>query len=196
MTEIGQAAWLCRSHLLGCISTWSRVSFTSKNLLSILSHSGNGCWSQPLVIYIRYTQAKWVVGHVWLSCKMFLLNSVYSPLEIYQRKVIPYLVIIGKSITQYVLAVLIVYICGTWDANVPLDCYLLDLDIIIISKEFWYKDKSSVWILIREKPVPCYTAWSYEISFSFWNCFKLFTHTSPMTDPEFICFVLPKLLGA
>ena len=49
-----------------------------------------------------------------------------------------------KSLTQYVLAVLIVYyICGTWDANIPLDCYLLDLDIIIISKEFWYKDYSS-----------------------------------------------------
>jgi len=146
----------------------------------MLSHSGNGCWSQPLVIYIRYTQAKWVVGHVWLSCKMFLLNSVYSPLEIYQRKVVPYLVIVGKPNTQYVLAVLIVYICGTWDANVPLDCYLLDLDIIIISKEFWYKDKSSVWIFIREKnPFRVIRRGLMRYHLVFWNCFKLFTHTSP-----------------
>ena len=144
MTEIGQAAWLCRSHLLGCIITWSRVSFTSKNLLLMLSHSGNSCWFQPLVICIRYTQAKWVVGHVWLSCTMFLLNSVYSPLEIYQRKVVPYLVIVGNQIPSTCLRFMIVYyLCGTWDANVPLDCYLLDLDIIIISKEFWYKDYRS-----------------------------------------------------
>ena len=48
------------------------------------------------------------------GCKMFLLNPVYSSLEVHYRKVVPYLVIVGKPNTQYVLAVLIVYyICGT-----------------------------------------------------------------------------------
>ena len=40
----------------------------------MLSHSGNGCWSQPLVIYIRYTQAKWVVGHVWAGLQDVLVE--------------------------------------------------------------------------------------------------------------------------
>ena len=84
--------------------------------------SGNGCWSQPLVIYIRYTQAKWVVGHVWLSCKMFLLNLVYSPLEIHQRQVVPYLVIVENPVSNKCLRFMnCYYICRTWDANVPLD---------------------------------------------------------------------------
>ena len=48
-----------------------------------------------------------------------------------------------KPITQYVLAVLIVYyICRTWDESVSARwLYILWLmDIIIISKGFWYKD--------------------------------------------------------
>ena len=141
MTEIGQAAWLCRSHLLGCIITWSRVSFTSKNLLSMLSHSGNGCWSQSLVIYIRYTQAKWVVGHVWLSCKMFLLNSSVSFLEYTDRKVVPYLVIVGNPLPNTCLRFWLytIYVEREMKAFLLVDIYLY-IDIIIISKGFWYKD--------------------------------------------------------
>ena len=92
----------------------------------MLSHSGNGCWSQPLVIYIRYTQAKWVVGHVWPGCKMFLLNPVYSSLEIHSRKVVPYLVMLEiQSPISAMRFLILYYICRAWDASVPLDFYLL-----------------------------------------------------------------------
>ena len=79
------------------IRMYNHLSRGSFNFLfySMLSQSGDGCWSQLLVIYIRYTQAKWVVGHVWPGYKIILLNPVYSPLEIHYRKVVPYLVIVG-----------------------------------------------------------------------------------------------------
>ena len=66
--------------------------------LSILPIRETVVWAQLLVIYIRYTQAKWVVGHVWPGCKMFLLNPVYSSLEVHERKVDPYLVIVGNPL--------------------------------------------------------------------------------------------------
>ena len=65
MTEIGQAAWLCGSLPLGCIIAYlEKFLFVLKSMFRCCPLSGDGCWSQPLVIYIRYTQAKWVVGHV------------------------------------------------------------------------------------------------------------------------------------
>ena len=142
MTKIGQAAWLCGSLPLGCIITYlEKFLFNSLIYSDAVPFRETVVWAQPLVIYIRYTQAKWVVGHVWLSYKMFFLNSSVSFLEYTDRKVVPYLVIVGNQISNKCSRFMIVYyICGTWDANVPLDCYLLDLDIIIISKEIWYKD--------------------------------------------------------
>ena len=154
----------------------------------MLTHSGNGCWSQSLVIYIRYTQAKWVVGHVWLSCKMFLLNPVYSSLEVHERKVIPYLVIVGNPLPNTCLRF--------WLYTIYVECemkaFLLDdyiyilwlIGIIIISKGFWYKDildshKGKTRSVLRRSLM------RYRLLVqTVLNCF---THTSPMTDPEFIC---------
>ena len=108
----------------------------------MLSHSGNGCWSQPLVIYIRYTQAKWVVGHVWPGCKMFLLNPVYSSLEVHWRKVVPYLVIVGNPLPNTCLRFWLytIYVEREMKAFLLDDYYIVLIDIIIISKGFWYKD--------------------------------------------------------
>ena len=102
------------------IRVYNHLSRGSFNFLfySMLSQSGDGCWSQPLVIYIRYTQAKWVVGHVWLSCKMFLLNSSVSFLEYTDRKVVPYLVIVGNPLPNTCLRFRLYTICRTWDESV------------------------------------------------------------------------------
>ena len=150
----------------------------------MLSHSGNGCWSQPLVIYIRYTQAKWVVGHVWLSCKMFLLNSSVSFLEYTDRKVIPYLVIVGNPLPNTCLRFWLytIYVEREMKAFLLVDIYLY-IDIIIISKGFWYKDildshKGKTRSVIR-RGLMRYRLLVQTVL----NCF---THTSPMTDPEFI----------
>ncbi len=53
----------------------------------------------------------------------------------------------------------------------------------------------------KVKTVHVYVWAGLTIIFSFERFVKLnkwleFTHTSPMTDPEFILFVFPKLLGA
>ena len=96
-----------------------------------------------------------------------------------------------KSITQYVLAVLFVYyICRTWDESVSARwLYILWLiDIIIISKGFWYKDildfhKGKTHFVIRRGLMRYHLLVRTVL-----NCF---THTSPMTDPEFIYFCFP-----
>ena len=145
MTKIGQAAWLSRSHRSRVYNHLSGVSFTSKNLLLMLSHSGNGCWSQPLVMYIRYTQAKWVVGHVWLSCKMFLLNSSVSFLEYTDRKVDPYLVIVGNPLPNTCLRFWLytIYVEREMEAFLLDDYYIVvdrhyyNIRIILFPKMFW-----------------------------------------------------------
>ena len=92
----------------------------------MLSHSGNGCWSQPLVIYIRYTQAKWVVGHVWAGLQDVLVEpSVFLSRDtLSEGGPIPCQVGIQSPISAMRFLILY-YICGAWDASVPLDCYLL-----------------------------------------------------------------------
>ena len=90
-----------------------------------------------------------------------------------------------KSIIQYVLAILIVYyICRTWDESVSARwLYILWLiDIIIISKGFWYKDildshKGKTHSVLR-RGLMRYRLLVQTVL----NCF---THTSPMTDPKF-----------
>merc|ERR1712080_637561 len=57
MTKIGQAACLCGSLPLGCIITYLE-KFLLFLILSILPIRETVVWAQPLVIYIRYTQAK------------------------------------------------------------------------------------------------------------------------------------------
>ena len=162
----------------------------------MLSHiyTGNGCWSQPLVMYIRYTQAKWVVGHVWLSYKMFLLNSSVSFLEYTDRKVFPYLVIVGNPLPNTCLRswLYTIYVEREMKAFLLVDIYWY-IDIILISKGFWYKDildshKGKTRSVLRRGLM------RYRLLVQ--TVLNYFTHTSPMTDPEFICFVLPKLLGA
>ena len=71
--KIGQAAWLCGSHPLGCIITYLEKFLLFLNL-SILPIRETVVWAQPLVIYIRYTQAKWVVGHVWAGLQDVLVE--------------------------------------------------------------------------------------------------------------------------
>ena len=73
MTKIGQAAWLCGSLPLGCIITYLEKFFLFLNL-SILPIRETVVWVQPLVIYTRYTQAKWVVGHVWAGLQDVLVE--------------------------------------------------------------------------------------------------------------------------
>ena len=143
MTEIGQATWLSRSLRSRVYNHLSReYSFASLiyQCCPIYIYE-NGCWSQPLVIYIRYTQAKWVVGHVWLSCKMFLLNSSVSFLEYTDRKVVPYLVIVGIPLPNTCLRFWLytIYVEREMKAFLLVDIYLY-IDIIIISKGFLYKD--------------------------------------------------------
>ena len=157
----------------------------------MLSLSGNGCWSQPLVMYIRYTQAKWVVGHVWLSYKMFLLNSSVSFLEYTDRKVFPYLVIVGNPLSNTCLRFWLytIYVEREMKAFL-LDWYLFVHRPYYNIKRFWYKDisdshKGKTHSVIRRGLM------RYRLLVR-----TVFTHTSPMTDPEFICFVFPKLLGA
>ena len=149
----------------------------------MLSHSGNSCWSQLLVIYIRYTQAKWVVGHVWSGCKMFLLNPVYSSLEVHERKVVPYLVIVGNPLPNTCLRFWLytIYVEREMKAFLLVDIYLY-IDIIIISKGFWYKD---ILDFRKGKSRSVLRRGLMRYHLVFWNCFKLFTHTSPMTGPEF-----------
>ena len=161
----------------------------------MLSHSGNGCWSQLLVIYIRYTQAKWVVGHVWLSCKMFLLNSSVSFLEYTDRKVVPYLVIVGNPLPNTCLRFWLytIYVEREMKAFLLDDYYIVLIDIIIISKGFWYKD---IWILIREKPVPLCGVVLWDIVYLFIYLFKLFYSYQSHDWPGVYFVVFPKLLGA
>lgn len=53
--------------------------FASLIYIQYCPFSGGGCWSQPSVIYIRYTQAKWVVGHVWAGLQDILVEpSVFA----------------------------------------------------------------------------------------------------------------------
>ena len=68
------------------------------------------------------------------------------------------------------------------------------IDIIIISKGFRYKDildshEGKTHSVIRRGLM------RYRLLVHI-PVLNYFTHTSPMTDPEFICFVFPKLLGA
>ena len=118
------------------------------------------------------------------GCKTFLLNLVYFPLEIHYRQVVPYLVIVGNPLPNTCLRFWLytIYVEREMKAFLLDDYYIVLIDIIIISKGFWYKD---IWILIREKPVRVIRRGLMRYHLVFWNCFKLFTHTSPMTDPEF-----------
>ena len=87
------AMWVAPIRMYNHLSR--EIHFTSLIYFDVVPFRETVVWAQPLVIYIRYTQAKWVVGHVWPGCKMFLLNPVYSPLEIHFRQVVPYLVKVG-----------------------------------------------------------------------------------------------------
>ena len=76
----------------------------------------------------------------------------------------------------------------------------LYLDIIIISdSRYWFQKCLGY---RKVKTVRVYVWIGLTIIFSFEKDFEKlnkrfeFTHTSPMTDPEFILFVFPKLLGA
>ena len=158
----------------------------------MLSHiyTGNGCWSQPLVIYIRYTQAKWVVGHVWLSYKMFLLNSSVSFLEYTDRKVVPYLVIVGNPLSNTCLRFWLytIYVEREMKAFLPDDYYIVVDRHYYNIKRFWYKDildshKGKTHSVIRRGLM------RYHLPA--WTVLNCFTHTSPMTDPEFILFCFP-----
>ena len=160
----------------------------------MLSHLGNGCWSQPLVIYIRYIQAKWVVGHVWLSCKMFLLNSSVSFLEYTDRKVIPYLVIVGNPLpntclrfwlyTIYVEREMKAFLLDDYCIVVDRQCY--NIRMILLCK--------NVWILIRKKPVPYSRRGLMRYHIPVLNDLSLFTPVTWLTRSLFVVF--PKLLGA
>ena len=161
----------------------------------MLSHSGNGYWSQPLVIYIRYTQAKWVVGHVWSGCKMFLLNPVYSSLEVHERKVIPYLVIVGNPLPNTCLRFWLYTIYVEREMKV----FLLDDYYIVVDrhyyniKRFWYKDvldshKGKTRSVIRHGLM------RYRLLVR--TVFKLFYSYQSHDWPGVYFVVFPKLLGA
>ena len=100
------------------------IPFVSYSIDS--AHSGTVVWVQPLVIYIRYTQAKWVVGHV----RAGLQDVLVEPSVLASRDTLsaggPILCHSWNPISNKRPWFLFVYyICGAWDASVPLDCYLL-----------------------------------------------------------------------
>ena len=133
MTKIGQAAWLCGSLPLGCIITYLEKFLLFLKSIDAVPFRAGGCWSQPLVIYIRYTQAKWVVGHVWLSYKMFLLNSSVSFLEYTDRKVVPYLVIVGNPLPNTCLR----FWLYTIYVEREMKAFLLDDYYIVVDRHYY-----------------------------------------------------------
>ena len=67
------------------------------------------------------------------------------------------------------------------------------IDITIISKGFWYKENLDSH---KGKPRSVIRRGLMRYHLPTWTVLNCFTHTSPMTDPEFILFCFPKLLGA
>ena len=92
MTKIGQAAWLCGSLPLGCM-----ITYLEKFLLILYLFDAD-----PIRVAVADPNRRWYTfdtlkRNEWSvmcgpGCKMFLLNPVYSSLEIHYRKVDPYLV--------------------------------------------------------------------------------------------------------
>ena len=69
----------------------------------------------------------------WPGCKIFLLNPVYSPLEILYRQVVPYLVMLEIQSPISAMRVLILYYIRSVRCKRSARLYLFDVDIIIIS---------------------------------------------------------------
>ena len=96
MTEIRQATWLCGSLPLGCIITYLEKFLLLLESISMLSLFRKR-WFEPNRWWYTFDTLKrneWSV--MWEpGCKTYLLNPVYSPLEIHDRRVVPYLVKVG-----------------------------------------------------------------------------------------------------
>ena len=131
------------------IRMYNHLSGDSFNFLfySMLSHSGNGCWSQPLVIYIRYTQAKWVVGHVWVGMQDVLVEPqcIASRVHWSEGGSIPCHV--GNPISNKRHADFDFILC-MWSVRCKRSTrlYLFDLNTIIISLDFHIK---VFWVIVR-----------------------------------------------
>ena len=127
MAKIGQAAWLCRSHLLGCMITYLEKFHLLLNLCLMLSLFRQAV-ADPNRRWYTFDTLKRNEWSVMCGpgCKMFLLNPGVFASRDTSSEGGPIPCHSWKSITQYVLAVLIVYnICGAWDVSVLLDCNLL-----------------------------------------------------------------------
>ena len=115
MTKIGQAAWLCGSLPLGCIITYlEKILFASKTYVSMLSLFGRRLLI-PTVGDIHSIHSSEMSGR---SCVAGLQDVLVEPSVFLSRGTLAKGGSIPchswKSITQYVLAVLIVYyICRT-----------------------------------------------------------------------------------
>ena len=74
------AMWIAPIRVYNHLSR--EIPFTSL-IYRCCPFSGNGFLSQPLVIYIRYTQAKWVVGHVWAGLQDILVEPSVFPSRVH-----------------------------------------------------------------------------------------------------------------
>ena len=104
------------------------------------------------------------------GCKTFLLNPVYSPLEIHYRQVVPYLVMLEIQSPISALRFLILYyVYGVGDASVPLDSIYLIRHYYNITG-FSYQ---SVWGYRKVKTICVYVWIGLTIIISFERIFKV-----------------------
>ena len=135
MTKIGQAARLCGSLPLGCIITYLEIH--------LIPHSIRCCPIREMVAdpnswwytFDTLKRNEWSVM-CGPDCKMFLLNPVYSPLEIHYRKVVPYLVMSEIQSPISTTRFSILYYIWSVRCKRSARFYLFDVDIMIISPDF------------------------------------------------------------
>ena len=146
MTKIGQATWLCGSLPLGCIIIYLEIHLISYSIRCCPIREtvvDPNCWWYT---FDTLKQNEWSVM-CGPGCKMFLLNPVYSSLEIQYRQVVPYLVIIGiQSPISARGFNCILYVEREMQAFHYIVIYLY-VDIIIISEKLLAS--KLFWIIVR-----------------------------------------------
>ena len=135
MTKIGQAAWLCGSLPLGCIITYlKKIRFLLKSFDAVPFRE---TWFEPNHWWYTFDTLKRNEWSVMCGpgCKMFLLNPMYSSLEIHYRKVVPYIVMLEFQSLISDMRFLILYYIWSVRCKRSTRFYLFDADIIIISPD-------------------------------------------------------------
>ena len=98
MTKIGQAAWLCGSLPFGSIITYLEIHLIPYFIRCCPIRETVADPNRWWYTFDTLKRNEWSV--MWgPGCQTFLLNPVYSSLEIHYRQVVPYIVIFGTQCT-------------------------------------------------------------------------------------------------